>query len=474
MPTPEQWQVYEAQRNKSRYGTPVIGARELTKQPVDPSAEQGNSFIDKARLTLGGIGIDPKAAPLPNETVPGYMGRRIREAYTDTVTPITNMVASAKEPIGQFTGSLTGATETARPAPTLLESVPTPASMPVTPELTSLGNGYGVAGSNTSGRAGYTQKTYYDPSANVVASGLSSATGRDGFVGASTDAQAAKALQDRVEQNVAAQFNIDSMNRAANAERDLRAAQLGLNRGTLDRMEGRNDTAAAMADSAAQSAIPDNWFNPLSMPGDSFQDTRGRQAKYDLAVEQALTGNALEQKGAAATLTALNDLREKNLAAHVAQNKTQAGVDPVDMSRFLLDQQKFNYQQKNDANRYLLDEQKFNYQQGLDKQRLAVDKSTAEGKRAEQQLARQKYMDESRKAFVNEFSFSDPKAPHAQIAGAVFDISQATGVPTDVVSQIYEQAVKGLGIDYSKGGPKDPMKLNKLVAARVAQAYQGQ
>lgn len=337
----------------------------------------------------------------------------------------------------------------ARPAPTLLESGPIPASapVPVTPKLTSLGNGYGVTGSNTSGRAGYTNKTYYDPAGNVVASGLSSANGRGGFVGASTDAQAAKALQDHAEQNAAAQFNIDNMNRAANAERDLRAARLGVSRGVLDRMEGRNDTAAAMADSAAQSAIPNHWFNPLSMPGDSFQDTRGRQAEYDRAVEQALTGNALEQKGAAATLTALNDLREKNLVAQAAQNKAQTGIDPIDMNRFLLDQQKFNYQQKNDANRYLLDEQKFNHQQGLDKQRLAVDKSVAEGKQAEQQLARQKYMDESRKAFVSEFSFSDPKAPREQIAGAVFDISQATGVPTDAVSQIYEQAVKGLGID---------------------------
>lgn len=475
MPTPEQWEEYAAQKNKYQYGTPVAGAREV-KQPVTSSTEQGNSFIDKARLTLGGIGIDPKAAPLPNETVPGYMGRRIKEAYTDTVVPITNTIASAKEPVKQFTSSLTGTTEMARPAPTLLESGPIPASapVPVTPKLTSLGNGYGVTGSNTSDRAGYTQKTYYDPAGNVVASGLSSATGRGGFVGASTDAQAAKALQDRAEQSVAAQFNIDNMNRAANAERDLRAARLGVSRGVLDRMEGRNDTAAAAADSAAQGATPDRWFNPLSMPGDSFQDTRGRQAEYDRAVEQALTGNTREQKGAAATLTALNDLREKNLAAQVAQNKTQTGIDPIDMNRFLLDQQKFNYQQKNDTNRFLLDEQKFNYQQGLDKERLAVDKSEAEGKQAERQLAKQKYMDESRKAFVSEFSFSDPKAPREKIAGAVFDISQATGVPTDAVSQIYEQSVKELGIDYGKGGPKNPMDLNKLVAARVTQAYRGQ
>lgn len=347
-------------------------------------------------------------------------------------------------------------------------------NMPITPKLTSLGNGYRVTDSNTSDRAGYTNKTYYDPSGNVVASGLSSATGRGSFSGIATDAQAAKALQDRAEQNAAAQFNIDNMNRAANAERDLRAARLGVSRGVLDRMEGRNDTAAAAADSTAQGTIPDRWFNPLSMPSDSFQDTRGRQAEYDRAVEQASTGNTREQKGATATLTALNDFREKNLAARVAQNKAQGGVDPIDMNRFLLDQEKFRQQQNTDTNRFLLDQERFKYQQNQDKQRLAVDKSEAEGKQAERQLARQKYMDESRKAFASEFSFSDPKAPREQIAGAVFDISQATGVPTDVISQIYEQTVKELGIDYGKGGPKSPMDLNKLVATRVTQAYQGQ
>ncbi len=380
MPTPEQWREYAAQKNKYQYGTPVVGARELVKQPVDPSAEQGNSFIDKARLTLGGIGFDPKAAPLPNETVPGYMGRRIREAYTDTVTPITDMVTSVKEPVKQFTDNITGsATQStvSRPAPTSLEAV---YSKPITPVLTSLGNGYGVAGSNTSDRAGYTNKTYYDPAGNVVASGLSSTTGRGGFVGAATDAEADRNLKARFEQDDAARTMAASMNRGAEAMRELRAAQIA----DLDGY--KPETPAA--------------------PG--------------------------------------------------------------------LDQLKFNSQQNIDTNKFLLDRQKFNYQQGLDKERLAVDKSEAEDKQSARQLERKKYMDETRKAFTSEFTFSDPKAPREQIAGAVFDISQATGVPADVVSQIYEQTVKELGIDYGKGGPKDSMKLNELVAARVTQKYRGQ
>lgn len=250
------------------------------------------------------------------------------------------------------------------------------------------------------------------------------------------------------------------MDRGAEAMRELRAAQIA-------DFDGYKPGMPAVP---GQLASP----NPLSMPGDSIQDTRGRQAEYDQALEQVSTGNTREQKGAAATLTALNDLREKNLAAQVAQSKGQASVDPVDMGKFLLDQQKFNYTQNADANKFLLDKERFNYQQRLDKERLAVDRNEAEGKQSARQLERKKYMDEARKAFASEFSFSDPKAPREQIAGAVFDISQATGVPPDVVSQIYEQVVKELKIDYSKGGPKDPMKLNELVAARVTQKYRGQ
>ena len=385
MPTPAQWQEYAAQRNKYRYGTPAIVPRELPEQPVDTSTKQDSSLIDKARLTLGGIGLDPKAAPLPNETIPSYMGRRLKESYTDTVSPIANMVVGAKEPIGQFTSSLMGdVAKVVRPVPTPLEAVSTPASVPtpvpVAPMLTSLGNGYGVAGANTSDRAGYSNRTYYDPNGNVIGSGVSSATGRGGFGGAATDAKAERDLQARFEQDSAAGTMAANMNRATEAMRELRAAQV----------------------------------------------------------------------------------------ADLDGYKPEMPVAPG------LDQQKFNYQKNIDANRFLLDKQKFDYQQGLDKQRLAVDKSEVEGKQSARQLERQKYMDEARKTFVNEFAFSDPKAPKDQIAGAVFDISQATGVPTDVVSQFYEQVVKDLKIDYSKGGPKDPMALNKLVATRIAQAYQGQ
>ena len=52
MPTPEQWQQYAETQNKYRYGQPTIEPKRLIDQPVNSSAGQGSSFIDKARLTL--------------------------------------------------------------------------------------------------------------------------------------------------------------------------------------------------------------------------------------------------------------------------------------------------------------------------------------------------------------------------------------------------------------------------------------
>lgn len=266
--------------------------------------------------------VQAAQAFLPGEAAFTLMPEQEKQRQMDVAGryPLTPGSGSS----GAFTNSDVGAVAPLEPrsAPPPLEAAP----VPVTPKLTSLGNGYGVTGGNTSGRAGYTDKTYYDPAGNVVGSGLSSATGRGGFVGASTDAQAAKALQDRAEQNAAAQFNIDSMNRAANAERDLRAARLGVSRGVLDRMEGRNDTAAAAADSAAQGAAPSTPPNPFSLPGDSFQDTRGRQAEHQRLIEQAATGNLRQQRGAQVALQGLHGIVTANQNASAADRERESAA----------------------------------------------------------------------------------------------------------------------------------------------------
>lgn len=315
MPTPEQWQQYAQSRNQYRYGTPEPRPSEtpIGRQVFGAIAQHynrpdgGGQNLYPANYGFGASA--PQSSALPD---PGISDSAVGVQQPQTLTPYVDM-----------------------PAPSRFSRQ----------SLTSLGNGYGISGSNTSGRAGYTNKTYYDPAGNVVASGLSSATGRGGFVGAATDAQAATALQDRAAQNQAAQFNIDSMNRAADAMREARAARLGVGRGTLDRMEGRNDTAAAVADAAAQSAIPDSWFNPFSMPGDSFQDTRGRQAKYGRAIDQALNGNRLQQQGAQAALQGLNEMMDMN-------QRGRMGLAQVGANRYATDASRYNAKQKAMADQY--------------------------------------------------------------------------------------------------------------------------
>lgn len=208
-----------------------------------------------------------------------------------------------------------------REPPTPLEA----SEQVVTPKLTSLGNGYGVTGANTSGRAGYSQRTYYDPSGNVVASGLSSATGRGGFVGASTDAEAERNQRARMEQDAAAGANAASMNRAAAAMRDLRAAQVA----DKDGYERQTGLSSLLAPSA-----PAERTDPLSLPGDSFQDTRGRRAEFDRLREQATSGSRRERASAQAGLSALMGLAGAN--AQGGRSGSDAAGD--DRLRTLLNQ----------------------------------------------------------------------------------------------------------------------------------------
>lgn len=472
MPTPEQWQKYVEAQNKYRYGQPIVSPENLVgRQVIDKTANAISSHINR-----------------PDTGEPNLPPVNYGFGATPPVTPTdqSNFPPLAATP-GKEWESLDAKYGIKRPEPGSLPTIDkvlipdiSTAKTPETvaaPVRTSIGAGFTVAGtntSNTSGRPGYTPKTYFDPNGNEVASGLFSATGRGGFVGASTDAQAAKALEDRVAQMNAAQVNIAQLNRGAEAERDTRAARLGISRGVLDRMEGR-DSAAANAAVAAQSSTANDAINPMAMPGDSFQDTRGRQAAYDRAIAQATSGNTREQKGAAATLAGLNDLREKNLALQIARTKSQSDVDPMDYNRFLLDQQKFNSQQNVDRDKYLLDQEKLKEQQRYNNQDLALKEQEARDKQGNRELAAKKYEDAAREKFVGSYSFPDKNAPQAQIANDIFEMSRATGgkISPQTIASVYEKVVRDNKIDYGKGGPKDPRALNELVMTELTKMYRG-
>lgn len=138
--------------------------------------------------------------------------------------------------------------------------------------------------------------------------------GRGGFVGASTDAEAARNLKARAEQDTAASQIVASMNRGAEAERDTRAARLGIDRGTLDRMEGRNDTAAAKAAAAAQAAPSTTTAGSLwDRPGDTWGDGQRREIEY----------NNLLKEGTKRSVAAAQAMAEPFLAAQKAQQEAE-------------------------------------------------------------------------------------------------------------------------------------------------------
>lgn len=220
---------------------------------------------------------------------------------------------------------------------------------------------------------------------------------RGGFVGAETDALADKALQDRAAQSTAAQRNIASMNAAADSMRDVRAARLGISRGVLDRMEGRTDTAAAAADSEAQGRIPAHWNNPFAMPGDSFQDTRGRQAAYGRAIDQAMNGSRREQQGAQAALQGIGGIADQNRAGDetASRERIAGGVRQAGIDRAALDAQ-------SEAARQQFDRQKWQQQFGLDAAKFGLDANKAAFDAKRQSVMDQSALDKSAKASPND------------------------------------------------------------------------
>jgi len=81
-------------------------------------------------------------------------------------------------------------------------------------------------------------------------------TGQGGFVGASTDAEARRNQAARMQQDQMADYNVQRMQRAAEAERDARAERLGISRIMLDRLEGRPDSARNLEIQEAMSRDP--------------------------------------------------------------------------------------------------------------------------------------------------------------------------------------------------------------------------
>ena len=124
----------------------------------------------------------------------------------------------------------------------------------------------------------------------VVAQG----TPRGGFGGAATDAEAARNLQARFEQDAAASQIAAGFDRETERLRDARAEKMGISRAKLDASEGRSNPLTDLFASQGQPAQTEAF----SQPGDGFGDAAMRRSVLERRMADTRTSGS-ERRAAA-------------------------------------------------------------------------------------------------------------------------------------------------------------------------------
>lgn len=124
----------------------------------------------------------------------------------------------------------------------------------------------------------------------VVAQG----TPRGGFVGAATDAEAARNLQARFEQDAAASQIAAGFDRETERLRDARAEKMGISRAKLDASEGRSNPLTDLFAPQGQPAQTEAF----SQPGDGFGDAAMRRSVLERRMADTRTSGS-ERRAAA-------------------------------------------------------------------------------------------------------------------------------------------------------------------------------
>lgn len=274
---------------------------------------------------------------------------------------------------------------------------------------------------------------------------------RGGFVGAATDAQAEKNIQDRLAQDEAAHKVAIGYDRATEALKSLRAEKLGIPRSALE--PGAN-------------AQPDmQTRNPFSLPGDSFGDAEIRKNNMMSAINDPRATKAQR----AAALESMKTFIEGN---QPPPQSARAVVNPLDEQRFLLDQQRAGRQQVMDENRFLADQQRTNRQQAVDASRLAIDAANLQNNQAKTALEQKQYEDKVRADFMANATFTTPNVPTGQLAAIALDVAKATGLPPDVALSYVDKAAAQF--DWKNGPPKNIMDIGTLATTLAAAERRGQ
>lgn len=293
--------------------------------------------------------------------------------------------------------------------------------------------------------------------ADIVSSAVPGAK-QGGWVGARTDAEAARNLQDRALQDQATQAEVARLNRATDAMRSLREAQsprfsfgassIGGGPDTLDVASGRvinRDTPASVVASRMQDAV-----NTARRFGGFGGGKTGRLIAEEMG-KVYLADKALQQS---------------ELEAGVKNNQAVAASN-ADMNKFLVGQQNFAQQQNMEKAKLNMEQQKFEQQQGLDKERLTVEKDALRNKQESTALGRQKYIDTQQKEFMNNY-IAPEGAPADELKSGILAMSKATGLSPGIMNIYVQRVAKANNVDWKNAPPKDLKLLFEQATALAA------
>ncbi len=441
------------------------------------------NLAGKVDLTVTDKGLvkDPRSSLKPNEGIIPYIGRRIGERANDFAAPIKEGASAAGEflfgstPAESKDNSIlpSSAEEAARrqrmplnapktlvtkpagvvPAATYSENI-RPATITATrPEgVTTMRRFTGETIPSQTIEDRTSPENPYG--ANIVGSAIPGAK-QGGWVGATTDAEAARNIQDRALQDQASQAEVARLNRATDAMRSLREAQSPRFSFGASSIGGGPDTL----DVASGRVI--NRDTPASVVAGRMQDAVSTARRFG-GFGGGKTGRLVAEEMSKGYL-ADKALQQSELETGVKNNQI-AAASAADMNKFLVDQQKFAQQQNMDKARLTMDQQKFEQQQGLDKARLNIEAGTLQNKQESMALGRQKYADTQQKEFMN--SYIAPKgAPAEELKSGILAISKTTRLSPDIIATYAQRVAKANNIDWEKLSPVDLQKFNEQVAA---------
>lgn len=373
---------------------------------------------NKARGIIGGITIDPKVAARPNETMLDYAGRRIRESATDAIAPVLQAGRDVGSGVKSFTSNLLGTVPTEKPTGPIL---------PSTEEEAIRRNRFSTATrvARPEGTATFQPGT---GQFNPLPEGFRTNQIR---VGAATDAEAARNLQDRALQDQATQAEVARLDRATEAVKSLNEARAPAFRFGVDSI-GKTSGIDSKLDEASGRVI--NRNTPASVVSDQMINAVTRARNFGGGTKAGLV--AADQLGK--VYLADKALQQNEIEA-AGRGAAANAVSPLDMGKYLLDQQKFAQQQ------------------AVDKARLTVDQGTLAIKQADTAREDRKYAEARQSEFVKGFSYPNKYAPTDQIAKAVLKMSDATNgqAPPEAFIPYIEQALKNAGGDWEDAPPKN-------------------